>query len=95
MNEKQLEPERMSDADQTQPALPEDFESALAELEALVAQMESGAMDLEDSLKAYQRGVQLAKVCQARLQHVEQQVQVLQDELLTPWTEDPDATSGA
>jgi len=71
------------DSDTARP-LPEDFESALAELESLVARMESGEMDLESSLRAYQRGVQLAKVCQIRLQHVEQQVLVLQDELLTP-----------
>ncbi len=61
---------------------PPDFETALARLEALVAQMESGAMPLEQSLAAYQEGVQLARLCQQRLDAAEQQVKVLQGNLL-------------
>lgn len=61
-----------------------DFESALAELETLVASMESGALPLEQSIKAYERGVALAKLCQSRLDQAEEQVRVLQDNLLRP-----------
>ncbi len=61
-----------------------DFESALAELEALVAKMESGNLPLEESIKAYERGVVLAKLCQKRLDQAEEQVRVLQDNLLRP-----------
>jgi exodeoxyribonuclease VII small subunit len=61
-----------------------DFESALLELEQVVASMERGEMTLEASLKAYQRGVELAQVCQERLSAVEQQVKVLEGELLKP-----------
>lgn len=64
--------------------LPQDFETALARLEALVARMESGTMPLEESLIAYEQGVELAKVCQRRLDRAEQQVKVLQDNLLRP-----------
>lgn len=70
-------------------SLPEDFEGALAALEQLVAQMESGDLALEQSLVAYEQGVKLAQICQQRLDKVEQQVQVLQGQLLRPLTELP------
>jgi exodeoxyribonuclease VII small subunit len=63
---------------------PADFETALARLESLVAQMESGAMPLEQSLAAYQEGVELARLCQQRLDAAEEQVKVLQGNLLRP-----------
>lgn len=61
---------------------PLDFEAALAELEALVLKMEDGALALDDSLRAYQRGVELARICQQRLDVAEEQVRVLQGSLL-------------
>ncbi|MBC7203815.1 MAG: exodeoxyribonuclease VII small subunit [Pusillimonas sp.] len=71
--------------------LPEDFETALTQLENLVAQMEDGEMPLEKSLAAYERGVALAKRCQSLLDAAEQQVKVLQGNLLKPL--DSEATS--
>jgi len=68
-------------------ALPQDFEAALGELEALVAMMEDGSMPLESSLAAYRRGVDLVRVCQDRLARAEQQVRVLEGELLRPFEE--------
>jgi exodeoxyribonuclease VII small subunit len=53
------------------------FEQAFAELESIVAQMESGQMPLEASLAAYQRGNALLQSCQKSLADVEQQVQIL------------------
>lgn len=74
--------------DQTPPItpvpLPGDYESALAELEALVQRMECGDLPLEQSITSYQRGVELARVCQQRLDQAEQQVKVLQGQLLRP-----------
>ena len=64
--------------------LPQDFETALAELESLVAAMENGSLPLEQSLAAYRRGVELTRVCQERLAQAEQQVKVLEDGLLRP-----------
>jgi exodeoxyribonuclease VII small subunit len=64
--------------------LPQDFETALAELEALVAAMESGSMPLEQSLAAYRRGVELTRICQEKLAQAEQQVKVLEGDLLRP-----------
>jgi len=65
-------------------ALPQDFETALAELETLVTTMEDGALPLAQSLAAYQRGVALSRFCQERLSQAEQQVRVLEGELLRP-----------
>jgi exodeoxyribonuclease VII small subunit len=54
-----------------------DFEAALAELEALIEQMETGDLGLEASLKAFERGVVLTRECQAALKHAELRVRAL------------------
>lgn len=69
--------------------LPQDFESALAQLESLVEKMESGTLPLDDSLAVYEQGVELARICQRRLDHAEQQVKVLQGNLLRPLEDIP------
>ena len=61
---------------------PKDYESALAELEALVADMEAGQLSLEASLAAYKRGAELLKFCQAQLQDAQQQVKLLENGVL-------------
>jgi exodeoxyribonuclease VII small subunit len=55
------------------------FETALAELEKIVASMEGGQLPLEESLAAYKRGTELLKLCQQQLQDAEQQVRVLSE----------------
>ena len=54
-----------------------DFEATLKELEDLVKQMESGDLGLEDSLKAFERGVKLTRQCQAALKNAELRVRAL------------------
>ncbi|PLC55145.1 exodeoxyribonuclease VII small subunit [Pollutimonas nitritireducens] len=71
-------------------ALPQDFETALAQLEALVAKMENGSLALDQSLAAYEEGVELARICQRRLDQAEQQVKVLQGNLLKPLADAPE-----
>lgn len=58
---------------------PKSFEHALAELEALVSEMESGQLPLEQSLAAYKRGAELLQYCQKSLADVEQQVRILNE----------------
>ncbi len=58
------------------------FETALAELENIVASMEAGQMPLEQSLAAYKRGAELLKFCQAALLDAQQQVKILEDNVL-------------
>ncbi|HOY70547.1 MAG TPA: exodeoxyribonuclease VII small subunit [Methylotenera sp.] len=62
-----------------EPAQPKSYELAFSELENIVAQMESGQMNLETSLAAYQRGIALLAFCQKSLADVEQQVQILNE----------------
>lgn len=62
------------------------YEDALAELERLVAAMEGGQLPLDKLLESYKRGAQLLSFCRARLEAVEQQVKVLEDGELKPWT---------
>lgn len=58
------------------------FETALAELEKIVATMEEGQMPLEQSLAAYKRGAELLKLCQSQLQDAQQQVKILENSVL-------------
>jgi exodeoxyribonuclease VII small subunit len=53
------------------------FEDSLAELEQLVNRLEQGDISLEESLKSFERGVQLTRTCQTALQDAEQKVQIL------------------
>jgi exodeoxyribonuclease VII small subunit len=53
------------------------FESAMLELEQLVEQMEAGDLTLDQSLKAFERGVVLTRHCQNELQQAELKVQQL------------------
>ena len=56
---------------------PESFESAMEQLENLVSKMESGDLSLEESLKAFEKGVNLTRFCQDQLQKAELKVQEL------------------
>lgn len=71
-------------------APPKDFESALAELEKIVAQMESGKLGLEESLAAYARGAVLLAFCRDAIARAEEQVQVLENGVLKPFTASSD-----
>jgi len=57
------------------------FGEALSELEAIVAQLESGQLELEDSLSQYERGVGLLRALQAKLADAQQRVTMLIGEL--------------
>ena len=59
-----------------------DFESAVVELEQIVADMEAGKLPLEDSLAAYKRGAELLSFCRGRLDDAQQQVSVLENGVL-------------
>jgi exodeoxyribonuclease VII small subunit len=59
-----------------------DFETAMAELDGIVADMEAGKLSLEDSLAAYKRGAELLSFCRARLEDAQQQVRVLEEGML-------------
>lgn len=66
--------------------MPATYESAVEELEQLVARLESGQLPLEELLGAYRRGAALLAFCRERLQAVEDQVKVLDEGAIKPWT---------
>lgn len=56
-----------------------DFEGRLGELEKLVEKLESGELNLDDSLAEYQRGVRLARDCSQHLEQARQLIEELSD----------------
>lgn len=56
-----------------------EFDQSLAELEALVARMESGEQNLDESLRAFERGIALYRRCQAALEQADARVKLLLD----------------
>jgi exodeoxyribonuclease VII small subunit len=67
---------------------PTSYEAAVKELEDLIDQLESGSMHLEQLLTGYQRGAVLLQFCRQRLEAVENQIKVLDDGVLKPWSTD-------
>lgn len=53
------------------------YKEASQELERIIRALESGEMELEDSLESYTRGVELLKSLRSRLADAEQKVSVL------------------
>ena len=56
------------------------FESAMDRLEAIVEQMESGKMLLEELIVRYEEGMKLVKICQERLASAEQRIEIISRE---------------
>jgi exodeoxyribonuclease VII small subunit len=56
-----------------------DFEAAIAELESIVKKLEEGDLALEASLELYERGVQLARFCHARLEDAERRIEIVNE----------------
>ena len=56
-----------------------DFETAIAELERIVKQLEDGDLPLESSLQLYERGVQLSRYCHGRLEEAERRIEILNE----------------
>ncbi|HEY2188380.1 MAG TPA: exodeoxyribonuclease VII small subunit [Caldimonas sp.] len=75
-----------TDSSTSASAAPASYEVALRELESLVASMEGGQLPLEGLLAGYRRGTELLQYCRSRLEAVEQQVKILEDGQLKPWS---------
>lgn len=59
------------------PPAEQNFETAMDRLEAIVEQMESGKLPLEDLIVRYEEGMNLVKVCQERLASAEQKIEII------------------
>lgn len=55
----------------------DNFEAALGKLEELVRRMETGDLTLEESLKAFEEGTRLARICARKLDEAERRVEIL------------------
>jgi exodeoxyribonuclease VII small subunit len=54
------------------------FEEALEELEKIAEKLERQSLSLEDSIKAFERGTELKKICADRLKEAEGKIEFLQ-----------------
>lgn len=55
----------------------ERFEDALRKLEEILRKMEAGDMTLEESIKAFEEGIKLSRLCAERLDEAERKVEIL------------------
>jgi exodeoxyribonuclease VII small subunit len=74
---------------------PKKFEDELKELEAIVSQIDSGELSLEESISAFERGVMLVKALNGKLDEVERKVELLTRNVAgelrsAPFEESPD-----
>ena len=53
------------------------FEEALTELESIVQKLESGQVKLEEAVEAYEKGVQMQKICEEKLKEAQMKVEKL------------------
>jgi exodeoxyribonuclease VII small subunit len=53
------------------------FEAALARLEEIVQELEKGDLPLEQSLKFFEEGIKLSRICNKRLEDAERRVEIL------------------
>src|SRR5437870_477683 len=60
-----------------QPGAELSFEKAMDRLEAIVEQMESGKLPLEDLIVRYEEGMNLVKICQERLASAEHKIEII------------------
>lgn len=80
---------RSTSAHPSDPGLPASYEQAVAELEQLVGQIDSGQLPLDELLTRYQRGAQLLAFCREKLQAIEQQIKVMDNGESRPWEAAP------
>lgn len=69
------------------------FESAMAELEQIIADMEAGKLSLQDSLGAYKRGAELLAQCRTQLEDAQQQVRMLDEGVLKNFAAGSDSST--
>ena len=65
------------------------FEEAVAQLEAIVEELESGDLSLDKAMKRFEEGVKLSKTCSDTLDEVETKVRILTGETAEGLTDAP------
>jgi exodeoxyribonuclease VII small subunit len=75
----------------------ERFEDALGKLEKIVSKLEDGEIPLEESLKLFEEGIRLSRLCNQKLEEAEKRVEILmkgKNGLIKPHPFDPSTGSG-
>jgi exodeoxyribonuclease VII small subunit len=54
------------------------FEEAIRELEGIARQLEDGSLNLDDAISRFERGTELKKFCQDKLEEAERKIEILQ-----------------
>ena len=55
------------------------FEAALKDLEKIVDELNNGDMELEKAITAYEKGIQLKNICEARLKNAQERIELIQN----------------
>lgn len=67
------------------------YEEAVKELEKILSQLESGELNLDESIKLFEKSVELSKVCFEKIKTTEGKVEIIKKELdeisIKPFTE--------
>lgn len=71
-----------------------DFEKDLNRLEEIVQNLESSDLPLEDSLKLYEEGVKLLRVCQKTISEAERKVMILKAGKIDEEEDEDETTPG-
>ncbi|MDX1671714.1 MAG: exodeoxyribonuclease VII small subunit [Balneolaceae bacterium] len=58
------------------------FEEALSRLESIVTELEDESITLEESIKLYEEGIELSRICTEILEHAEQRIEKVNDQKL-------------
>jgi exodeoxyribonuclease VII small subunit len=75
----------------------EKFEDTLNKLERIVSRLEEGDIPLEESLKLFEEGIRLSRLCNQKLDEAEKKVEILikgKDEIIKPQPFTPSTNSG-
>jgi exodeoxyribonuclease VII small subunit len=56
------------------------FEQALNSLEEIVDQLNDGEMELEKAISAYEKGIKLKNICEAKLKNAQERIELIQKE---------------
>ena len=65
------------------------FEASLARLEEIVQELEKGDLPLEQSLKLFEEGIKLSRICNKRLEDAERKVEILMKDKSGNMTAEP------
>lgn len=62
------------------------FEKAIEQLDGALNTLSAGDLPLEEAIRQYKTGLDMARICQQKLNRAEQEIKILQDGLEVPFT---------